>query len=89
MALLELSQAGANLVEFTHFLTEQLGQDQDLWCISSAIALDSIAEHCWFVTREEALDLIEEKVAAARESTRQAVSGLQMCPGTHYFLKLS
>eukprot|EP00434_Breviolum_minutum_P020271 symbB.v1.2.017877.t1/scaffold1334.1/size124731/11 len=50
LALLELSQAGANLVEFTHFMSQQLGQDQD-----------------------EALDLIEQKVAEARETTREAV----------------
>jgi len=49
LALLELSQAGANLVEFTHFMSQQLGQDQ------------------------EALDLIEQKVAEARETTREAV----------------
>lgn len=30
LALLELSQAGANLVEFTHFMSQQLGQDQDV-----------------------------------------------------------
>ena len=51
MALLELSQAGVNLVEFTHFMSQQLEQDQD------------------------SLDLVEEKVAQARETTRQAVSG--------------
>lgn len=29
MALLELSQAGVNLLEFTHFITEKLEQDQE------------------------------------------------------------
>lgn len=49
MALLELSQAGVNLLEFTHFITEKLEQDQ------------------------ETLDLVEEKVAHARDATQEAV----------------
>ena len=48
MAVLELSQAGVNLMEFTRVMADQLPQDQ------------------------EALDLVEDSVAQARETTRQA-----------------
>ncbi|CAJ1409110.1 unnamed protein product [Effrenium voratum] len=52
MALLELSQAGANLVEVTNLMAAQIEQDQ------------------------EGLDLMEERVAHALESTQQGVRTL-------------
>jgi hypothetical protein len=54
VALLELSQAGVNLMEFTRIMAEQLPQDQ------------------------EGLDLVEESVAQAKETTRQAAPSLNL-----------
>lgn len=60
VALLELSQAGVNLMEFTRIMAEQLPQDQ------------------------EGLDLVEESVAQAKETTRQAVETLSGAAAAEY-----